>query len=80
MCEQDDFINNMAFIHIIANQEPNLNDRLLNEFRQLQESIAYIATWIDDFHNEEVYENGQEKELLLSTFRKIRRIMEEEIQ
>jgi hypothetical protein len=43
MCEQDDFINNMAFIHIIANQEPNLNDRLLNEFRQLQESIAYIA-------------------------------------
>jgi hypothetical protein len=72
--------DDMKFIHIIANQEPNLHDRLLMEFKQLQGSIAYIATWIDDFHNEDVYENGTEKELLLSTFRKIRRIMEEEIQ
>lgn len=71
---------NMAFINLVFNQEMNLHDELLNEFLRLKGSIEYIATWIEDFHNEEVYEDDAEKVALLATFKKIRQIMEDEIQ
>jgi hypothetical protein len=71
---------NMMFIHIIANQEPNLHDELLHEFRSLKGQIEYISTWIEDFHNTEVFEDDAEKIAMLNTFKKIRQIMEDEIQ
>jgi hypothetical protein len=71
---------NMEFIHIIANQPQNLNDELLAAFRAVKNSIDYIATWIEDFHNEFVYTDDDEKFAMYQTFRKITAILEEEIQ
>jgi hypothetical protein len=72
--------DDINFIGIVCNQEPNLNDQLFNAFLQLKGSVDYIATWIEDFHNTDVYDGDDEKLALLATFTKIRHIMEDEIQ
>lgn len=69
-----------TFMHIVFNQEQNLHDKILAEFRQLNDRVGYMLTWIEDFHNPEVFENEEEKVQLLATLTKINAIWEEEVQ